>query len=162
LFNLKKIDTVQMVKMAKTLVGVSYLWGGKSPKAIDCSGLTSLLYFFQGIILQRDASQQIKNGELISDALKVKNLKTGDLLFFGKHATDSLPERASHVAFYIGNGKIIHASGLVKISSLYKEEPDFETRYLNAFLKARRIVNSVGQPGIQRINDNELYKFFIK
>jgi len=162
IFNQEKMDTAQMVKLAKTFMGISYLWGGKSSKAIDCSGFTSLLFIFQGLILQRDASQQVKYGELVKTNPDFTNFKTGDLLFFGKKATESSPEKVSHVGIYIGNGIFIHSSGLVRISSLNPSNPYFDQGYFNIFLRARRILNSGGKTGIEKIENNVLYKFFIK
>jgi len=74
IFYQSQINTDDLVKLAKTFMGVSYLWGGKSSKAIDCSGFTSIIYFFSGIILQRDASQQIKYGELVDTEEGFSNL----------------------------------------------------------------------------------------
>jgi len=162
IFNQTKIDTNELVRLAKTFMGVSYMWGGKSSKAIDCSGFTSLLYFFSGIILQRDASQQINHGELVDPGDNFSNFKAGDLLFFGRKATNETPERVIHVGICIGNDDFIHSSGFVRISSLNTENPNFDSGYKASFLRARRIINSIGSERIQKIEDNELYKYFCK
>lgn len=73
-----------LVATSRQLVGLPYLWGGASPKGVDCSGFTKTIYFLNGIILPRDASPQIHTGEQIDDDKNFENLIAGDLLFFGK------------------------------------------------------------------------------
>ncbi len=162
IFNQSKIDANDLVKLAKTFMGVSYLWGGKSSKAIDCSGFTSLIYFFSGIILQRDASQQIKYGELVDTDEGFSNLEIGDLLFFGKKGSDISAERVIHVGMHIGNGEFIHSSGFVRVSSLNQESPNFDNGYYLSFLRAKRMLNCVGNLGVEKIENNELYHYFLK
>jgi len=157
-----KVDTSQMIAFAKTFLGTSYLWGGKSSKAIDCSGYSAMIYFFNGLILQRDASQQIKYGETIVPDEKFSNLKTGDLLFFGRKAKGNKPEKVTHVGMYIGHDEFIHSSGLVRISSLNAAKENFDSSYVKMFLGARRLLNSVGNKGIERIEDNQYYEYFFK
>ena len=103
----KKPEGDALVKTAKKFNGIPYLWGGFSSKAIDCSGFTSNIYFLNGIILQRDASQQIKFGKEITSNYEYTNLLKGDLLFFGRKANDSVPEKVIHVGMYIGDSEFI-------------------------------------------------------
>ena len=67
------------------------------------------------------------------------SLRTGDLLFFGKRGTDGTPDRITHVGLYIGNGRMIHSSHLVRVNSLVPGEADY---YENAhrLLSAVRII----------------------
>lgn len=119
-------DAAAMPDIALPLMGVTYLWGGTSTKGMDCSGLTKIAAFAGGIILQRNASQQVNAGEKLFSTLgkrptqrQIDSLKKGDLLFFGNHGSS----RINHVGIYIGNGSFIHSSGRVKINSLNEQLP---------------------------------------
>lgn len=117
------------IRFAKHTLGTPYLWGGMTPKGVDCSGLVRISYMMSGVYLPRNASQMIKMGRKIecpmlqSGNFNLSNLKAGDLLFFGNKDT-GVP---SHVAIYIGNGRFIHSSHLVRINSLNKEDKDYYT-----------------------------------
>jgi SH3-like domain-containing protein len=142
-------DVAAIMSFAKQMMGSPYLWGGASSKAADCSGFTKLVFYMQGLILARDASQQVKYGEHI-DIGNFDNLQEGDLLFFGSSA-----ERPGHVGIYLGNGDFIHSSGLVHISSIVPGDPKHVlTRILVA---ARRIVNSADTEGITRVGSHTWY-----
>ncbi|WP_047417676.1 SH3 domain-containing C40 family peptidase [Cellulophaga sp. Hel_I_12] len=131
-----------LVATSKQLMGLPYLWGGTSTKGVDCSGYTKTIYFLNGIILPRDASQQIHTGELIDESEDFKNLKPGDLLFFGKKETDTSAERVIHVGMWIGNNEFIHSSGQVRVSSVDKNAANFDAYNLNRYLRTKRVVNS--------------------
>ncbi|NOZ47403.1 MAG: C40 family peptidase [Chlorobi bacterium] len=154
----KTIDETELVKTAKKFNGIPYLWGGTSSKAIDCSGFTSTIYYLNGIILQRDASQQVKYGKIISTNFNYTNLLPGDLLFFGRKANDSLPEKITHVAMYIGDSEFIHASGRVRISSMDSTRENFASDYISRFVKTERINGVYNINGVQRIINNRFYK----
>jgi len=110
-----------ILKTAHRFMGIPYLWGGTSTKGMDCSGFTKTVYYLNGIVLQRDASQQVNNGELVDTKDGWQNLQPGDLLFFGRKADENRKERITHVAIYIGDGDFIHAAGRVKINSFNPE-----------------------------------------
>jgi len=110
-----------------------------------------------GIILQRDASQQVLYGYPVDASDGYKNLEPADLLFFGVHETDSTSERVTHVGIYIGNGEIIHSSGMVKINSLIPGTENYNGDLNASFIGARRILTCVGEPGIVPVFSNELY-----
>jgi cell wall-associated NlpC family hydrolase len=131
-----------LVFMAKRLMGVPYLWGGTSPKGVDCSGYTKIVYFMNGVVLPRDASQQEDIGMLVDDQKYFSRLLPGDLLFFGSAATDSTDERVVHVGLWIGDMKYIHASGDVHVSSMDQNDPGFDQYNYNRYLKSKRILNS--------------------
>ena len=113
-----------IVATARQFLGFPYLWGGLSSKGMDCSGLVKLSYFLNGIILLRDASQQIDTGEALDFSDVRNNLHPGDLVFFGRSATDTRGRSVSHVGISMGNGMMIHSSLRVRINSLLPERPD--------------------------------------
>ncbi|MBR1626219.1 MAG: C40 family peptidase [Bacteroidales bacterium] len=86
-----------------------YQWGGKSILGIDCSGFTQNVFKFAGIKLPRDASQQANVGQ---DNC-FENIKNGDLCFF-----DNKDNKITHVGIYLGQNKIIHCSGRVRIDDI--------------------------------------------
>jgi cell wall-associated NlpC family hydrolase len=134
-----------LVSTAMQLTGVPYLWGGTSAKGVDCSGYTKTIYFMNGHVLPRDASQQVHAGELVDNAKNFDQLQPGDLLFFGRAATDSTRERVTHVGMWIGHDEFIHAPGLeahVRVSSVDPEADNFDEPNLNRYLRSKRMINS--------------------
>ncbi|MEJ8804048.1 C40 family peptidase [Pontibacter sp. H249] len=128
-----------LVATSKRLMGLPYLWGGTSFKGVDCSGFTKTVYFMNGIVLPRDASQQVNVGELIDTDKNWDNLKPGDLLFFGVPAKDGKPERIVHVGMWIGGDKeFIHSAGRVKISSMNPSSPNWDEFENNRYLRTKR------------------------
>ncbi len=147
-----------LIKTAEKFMGLPYLWGGTSSKAIDCSGFSSSIYFMHGILLQRDASQQTHYGKLVDTHKDFTQLQAGDLVFFGRQATDSLPEKVTHVGMYIGDTEFIHASGKVRINSFDASRTNYGEDYVKSFIRARRIIQQVDNKGIERIENNLFYK----
>jgi hypothetical protein len=147
-----------ILNTAYRFLGIPYLWGGTSAKGMDCSGFTKTIYFLNGIILSRDASQQVYTGELVDTKDGWQNLQAGDLLFFGSKAKENKKERITHVAIYIGDGDFIHAAGRVRINSFNKNKIYYSKYRDNAFIRAKRILTSVGKNGIYKILDNSFYK----
>jgi cell wall-associated NlpC family hydrolase len=146
-----------IVKTAKEYLGLPYLWGGTSAKGFDCSGFTKTVYFINGVILPRDASQQVLVGELVDTSTDFNKLQPGDLLFFGRKKSETEKERVTHVAIYIGEGKYIHAAGRVKINSLEKESNDFSEYRFNTFIRAKRYIGSYNK-GKNLVKNNPYYK----
>ena len=99
-----------MVDYAKLLLGAPYLWGGRMTMGLDCSGLTHTCAHLAGLILPRDASQQVKCGDLV---YFLQETQTGDLAFFGDE--DGV---ITHVGIVMGGEQIIHCSGQVRIDYL--------------------------------------------
>ncbi|HEX2535199.1 MAG TPA: C40 family peptidase [Chitinophagaceae bacterium] len=128
-----------MVHSARRLLGVPYLWGGTSVKGMDCSGFTKTVYLMNGLLLARDASQQVQLGAPVDTAGHWSRLQPGDLLFFGAPARDGRPERVVHVGLWIGNGEFIHAAGRVQIGSLLPSAPNYDADEHRRFLRAKRI-----------------------
>lgn len=151
-------DTSGIFRSADRLMGMPYLWGGTSGKGADCSGYTKTVFFENGILLPRDASQQVHVGQEIETDSTLKNLLPGDLLFFGRKATKEQKEKIWHVSIYRGEGKMIHSAGNVKIESLRRDDPDFNEERLNTFVRAKRILGSEGKNGVTLLKDSEFYR----
>ncbi|MFC5623465.1 C40 family peptidase [Algoriphagus winogradskyi] len=130
-----------LITTAKQMMGTPYLWGGTSIKGVDCSGFTKTIYYLNGQIIPRDASQQINEGELVDADKNWDKLQVGDLLFFGVKGTPEKKERVVHVGMWIGNGEFIHSRGLVRISSFDPENPNYDEYELGRYLRTKRIVN---------------------
>ena len=130
----------ELVATSKQLMGLPYLWGGTSAKGVDCSGFTKTIYFMNGMVIPRDASQQVHTGKLVDSTKNWENLQRGDLLFFGTPATDSTKERVVHVGMWLGDNKFIHSSGNVHISSMDKNAEDFDEFNYNRYLRTKRLV----------------------
>lgn len=95
----------QLIKYASKFLGNRYVWGGTSlTKGADCSGFVQSVFKHFGYKLNRTAAEQSKNGQAVSN----NKIKPGDLLFY--HTDHRQKNKISHVAIYIGNGKILHAA----------------------------------------------------
>jgi cell wall-associated NlpC family hydrolase len=127
-------------RTARSFVGRPYSWGCNSIRGMDCSGLTKFVFFLNGIELSRNASEQCLQGVEVPLDDDLKNLKKGDLLFFGHRARRGRPERIDHTGIYLGDKLFIQASELVRISSLDKESPLSDRRRIKSLLHARRIL----------------------
>ena len=99
-----------IITQALKYFNAPYLWGGRSPFGIDCSGFTQIIYKMAGIPLARDASQQVKAGLALSF---VEETSPGDLAFF-----DDDEGNIIHVGILWKRNKIIHASGKVRIDNV--------------------------------------------
>lgn len=96
-----------IIEIALMYLNTPYLWGGKTPFGIDCSGFTQMVYKLNGIKIKRDAYQQAEQGETLSF---VEEAEPGDLAFF-----DNEEGHIVHVGIVMDDNKIIHASGKVRI-----------------------------------------------
>jgi len=99
--------------IANKYLNAPYLWGGKSPFGIDCSGFVHQVFKICGYKLPRDSGMQAESGEKIAD---FKHQKPGDLAFFKNKAG-----KIAHVGIILEDSRIIHASGKVRIDDLSKE-----------------------------------------
>lgn len=159
-------NPTQVINVAKTMLGVPYLWGGTSVKGVDCSGFTKTAFFMNGIVIPRDASQQVLTGEPVNifqnneldleEALK--NLKSGDLIFFASGKNKPLNARVTHVAMYLGDGQFIHASGKVRVNSMKPNASNYEDFETRTVVAARRYFGNFGMPGITPIAKHAAYR----
>jgi len=106
----KVMPKSDLIKVAVLYINAPYLWGGKTPFGIDCSGFTQMVYKINGHKLLRDASQQATQGEVLSF---IEESEPGDLAFFDNAEGDII-----HVGIIMENNYIIHAHGCVRIDRL--------------------------------------------
>lgn len=145
-----------LIATSKSLMGIPYLWGGTSSKGVDCSGYTKTIFFLNGMIIPRDASQQIHTGKLVDSTRNFENLVAGDLLFFGRPATDTTSEAVIHVGMWIGDNKFIHSMGNVHISNMDPKADDFDEYNYNRYLRTKRVAPEE-DPKVIRLANSEVY-----
>ncbi len=137
-----------IVKFARRYLFAPYLWGGKSPFGIDCSGFTQTVFRMVGIRLRRDASQQVEQGRLVDF---VDQTQAADLAFF-----ENDKGKIVHVGIVLEGNQIIHAAGQVRIDRLdhqgiYNEERNLyshKLRLIKRFLpdSPPKMAPSVSEP----------------
>ncbi len=151
-------DTVELsgenlVATAVRFLGIPYMWGGTSSRAFDCSGFVKTVYFLQGIILERDASQQYTHGMPVETDSLLTGCEEGDLLFFGRKE----PLRIVHVGICLGNSQIIHASGKVGINSMDPNRPDYSEYLHSTFVGVKRMLGNHPQSGFLPVDKHPWY-----
>ncbi len=99
-------------QLALPWLNAPYLWGGRTPLGVDCSGFVQVIYKLMGIDLPRDVWQQAQEGKPVK---KFADARAGDLAFFDNK------EDIVHTGILLGDGKIIHASGKVRIDGINKK-----------------------------------------
>jgi len=127
-----KKDKTNIIQTAFLYLNCPYLWGGKSPFGIDCSGFTQMVYKLNGYKLLRDASQQSTQGEPLSF---IEESEPGDLAFF-----DNAEGEIIHVGIIMKDNYIIHAHGKVRIdridhTGIYNVDQKLHTHKLRVIKK---------------------------
>ena len=104
-----------LISRVRDLLGVPYLWGGRTPLGFDCSGFTQQVLAEQGVRLPRDAQHQFERGLRVPGGALPR---AGDLVFFGRAGRP-----VGHVGLALGGSYFAHARGWVRISSLESSNP---------------------------------------
>lgn len=129
----KKVKKSSLLDIASNYLNAPYLWGGKTPFGIDCSGLTQMVYKIAGYQLFRDASQQAKQGEPLSF---IEESETGDLAFF-----DNKDGKITHVGIILPDNYIMHAHGKVRIDRI--DHTGIFNQSANAYSHRLRVIKKI-------------------
>lgn len=125
----------EIIEDGKAFLGLPYVWGGRSSEGVDCSGFVMQTFSLSNIYLPRDTDEMANTGRIIGLPGWMDALLPGDLLFF----TGSR-RLVTHVAIYMGDGKVIHSLGKgVQIQSMNPDHDDFAPRLLETFIFAKRM-----------------------
>jgi cell wall-associated NlpC family hydrolase len=122
----------RVLETADKYVGVPYVWGGNTPSGFDCSGFTKYVFARHGVTLPRTSREQARAGSAVS--LDIADFLPGDLLLFAE------PDEAiSHVAIYVGDGQIIHASSAMGEVTYLDLGGDRSAWYVQNLVAVRRL-----------------------
>jgi SH3-like domain-containing protein len=124
----------KIIRTAKTMTGIPYLWGGNSSTANDCSGFTQTVFRANGIELLRDARQQAREGVDVEFDLGYEKILPGDLLFFGDE------DDITHVGISLGGPGFIHQGGFVHESSLDPNDKNYSSSSRRRLKIVKRII----------------------
>ena len=108
------VTRVSPLEVARSFLGASYEWGGLTDRGIDCSGLVHIAYRRSGRLVPRDAFQQEAAGSQIAPGEE----RPGDLITYGRRS------RADHIAFWLGEGRVLHATARKGLGVVAEDEPE--------------------------------------
>ncbi len=129
-----KFSVSNLIDTARRFLGVSYEWGGRSPRGFDCSGFVQAVFRLNGVNIPRDTDVQFLAGKKLGKS--TNELRAGDLLFFSSNG-----DKINHVGIYTGKNKeFIHSSGFVRINSLDKGRRNFSRKLSSTFVGACRVI----------------------
>lgn len=120
-------DAGAILSTLRLFGGVPYVWGGKSPKGFDCSGLVQFVFGLHGVELPRDSDEQFECGQPVEEVVP------GDLLFFGR-------DQISHVAVALDGQQFVHARGEVRCNALQPHHPLYDAELARIYRGARRVL----------------------
>ena len=147
----------QLLGTAKQLLGTPYLWGGMSTNGVDCSGFVSLVWRLNGVILSRDADQQIAQAKQL-DVLCVEDIPAGSLVAFGQK-NEAGENVVRHIGIALQNGDFIHSLGDVRIQSLSPNSPIYSAYFAERLLGAYTIdLNLQDVPNANTLSNNAFYR----
>lgn len=134
--NDSKFESVdKLLNTAYRFIGLPYLWGGRSTKGFDCSGFTQTVFKLNGFQLPRDANMQVKSGVEVPIDDSLKNLESGDLVFFGRDV-----DHIYHVGIYIGDDEFIHSESSVQINSYNPKDKNYSEFRRKGLRAVRRVL----------------------
>ena len=123
---------LNLIKFGQNLIGIPYLWGGRSGFGLDCSGLCQNLFKQVGIIIPRDSGLQSAIGETIN----IEESQAGDLAFF-----ENQNGKIVHVGMIIGQNLILHASGKVRIDKI--DSQGIFSNEMNKYTHKLRVIKKI-------------------
>ena len=110
-----EVKSEDVVRVAQSLLNVSYLWGGKNIMGYDCSGFTQTVYSVFGINLLRNAREQVTQGQVVSSLAEAQ---PGDLVFFDHSDRNPEATKITHVGMLISPTEVIHCAGYVHVDKI--------------------------------------------
>jgi len=126
-----------VIENAKQMLDTPYLWGGRTKKGVDCSGLVQIAYATAGLHLPRDSYQQFYVGKLTATRWHTAGLRRGDTLYF--LGDDG---KIRHTGLYLGGDRFLHAvSPRVRINSFNPQHEDYDPRRHASFAFAKRLLD---------------------
>ena len=126
-------SAARVLNTADQYVGVRYVWGGSTPKGFDCSGFTKYVFAKHGVTIPRTSREQVRAGDGVP--LDFDSMRPGDILLFAEPG-----EAISHVAIYVGSGRIIHASQAMGEVNYLDLDGSYGAWYVQNLVAVRRLL----------------------